>query len=163
MNFCTICNMKFADPEKHILQFHKPLSDPNNQGDFLCPLCNVKVGNKQRHYCSALHRDNVKKDEVDIFYGLKEYIIHFNKYCDEKTVKALEKEEGEIEDPYWSAAREDLSKEDYKELKEHANGRGKNTNGNYTGHTGLGRLGRTPKGKQANSKKTGRRKNYSRI
>ena len=127
MGYCAICDMNFCDIDLHIDTYHtlKPEEAESNKGghgDYYCPLCNIRVKNKQRHFTGALHRSNVLKDAVYIHYGLKEYIIHFDKYCNEKTVKALEKEEDEIEDPYWSAAKEDLSKEDYKKLKEYANG-----------------------------------------
>ncbi len=122
MGYCTVCDMNFCDIDLQIDTYHKPKPENNNKGDFLCPLCNVKVGNKQRHYCSALHRNNVRRNEVNLTYGLKEYKIHFDIYCNETTVKALGNKKLEEEDPFWTAAKQELSEEDYKRLKEYANG-----------------------------------------
>ncbi len=122
MKYCLICDKEIIDEDKHIDTYHKQEPENNNKGDFLCPLCNVKVGNKQRHYCSALHRNNVRRNEVNLTYGLKEYKIHFDKYCNDQTVKALGNKKLEEEDPFWSAGKEDLNEEDYKKLKEYANG-----------------------------------------
>ncbi len=159
--------MNFCDVDSYMDSYYKlkPKETESNRGgkgDYYCPLCDIRVKNKQRHFTEALHRSKVLKDTVYTNYGLKEYIIHFDKYCNEKTVKTLEKEEDEIEDSYWSAAKEDLGKEDYKKLKEYVNGRGKNI-GNYSRHSGLRRFSRTSKGKQTNGKKISRRKSYSRI
>ena len=151
MFYCSICKTEFIEIKKHLLEFHRPSPDPNNTGNFLCTLCNVKVGNKQRHYCSTLHRNNVGRNEVNLTYGLKEYIIHFDKYCDRQTVKAIGTKLEE--DSFWSAAKKDLSKEDYKILKEYANGergnirRFKKHNGihRYTRHSKLKRYSRASK------------------
>lgn len=153
MNFCTNCNNEFQSLIKHIIKFYKPLPDPNNKGNFLCSTCQIKVNNKQGHYSSDFHRNNASKDESSITYGLKEYIIHFDKFCNEQTIKDLESKDEESKDPFWSAAKHALSKEDYKRLKEYANGeRGKirrfrKNNGihRYTRHSKLKRYSRTSK------------------
>ena len=162
MGYCSICDMNFSDIDLHLETYHKPKPEKENKGDFYCPLCRVKVGNKQRHYCSALHRNNVRRNEVNLTYGLKEYKIYFDKYCNDQTVKALGNKKLEDEDPFWSAGKEDLNEEDYKRLKEYANGRGKNI-GSYSRNSGLRRFSRTSKSKQADRQKISRRKSYSRI
>ena len=146
MNFCTNCNSEFQSLREHIIKFHKPLPNPNNKGNSLCSTCQIKVNNKHGHYSSDLHRNNVSKDESSITYGLKEYIIHFDKFCNEQTVKALESKDEESKDPFWSAAKHSLSKEDYKRLKEYANGERKNFI-RYSRHSRSGRFGRASKGK----------------
>lgn len=124
MGYCLICDEDFTDIDKHIDKKHTPIKiDRGNDGDKLCPLCNVRVANMQRHYCSQQHRANVPRDAVKIEYGSEDYKIHFDKYCDEKTVNALKKEETENDDPFWTAAKSDLSENDYKKLKEYADGR----------------------------------------
>lgn len=162
MQFYTVCNKNIKNHKKHILEFNKPLSGPNNKENFLCSTCQIKVNNKQEHYSSDLHRNNVSRDETSITFGLKEYIIHFDKFCNEQTVKALESKDEEIKDPFWSAAKHSLSKEDYQRLKEYANGergrirRFKKHNGinRYTRHSKLKRYSRASKCKQANCKET---------
>ncbi len=153
MNYCAICKKEFKSILDHIEKYHKPKPENNNKGNLLCPLCNVRVSNKQRHYCSALHRNNVRRNEVNLTYGLKEYKVHFDKYCNETTVKALGNKKLENEDPFWSAAKQELIEEDYKRLKEYANGergkirRFKKHNGihGYTRHSKLKRYSRTSK------------------
>ncbi len=153
MGYCTVCDMNFYDIDLHIDTYHKSKPEKENKGDFYCPLCKVKVSNKQRHYCSARHRNNVRRNGVNLTYGLKEYKVHFDKYCNETTVKALGNKKLENEDPFWSAAKQELIEEDYKRLKEYANGergkirRFKKHNGihGYTRHSKLKRYSRTSK------------------
>jgi hypothetical protein len=139
----------------HIEEHHKPSPTSNNKGEFYCSLCNVRVKSKQQHYCSKLHRWNIENNSVDPQYYADDYITHYEKYL----VDVIENDE---DHPFWKTAKEQLSKDDYKKIKEYINGRGKNIT-SYSRHLRLRRLGRTSKGNKTNSKKTSRRKSYSRI
>ena len=127
MGHCIICDKDFFNIDKHIDTYHfpkleEPKSNRGGSGDFKCPLCNIYVKNRQRHSTGALHRANVLKDAVYLHYGLNEYKIHFDKYCNDQTVATLRSKKLEMEDPFWSAAKKELSNEGYIKLKEYANG-----------------------------------------
>jgi len=59
-------------------------------------------------------------------YGLEEYKIHFDKYNTEDIRNALEINDGDEENPFWIAAKNELNEDDYIKLKKYVNGRGKN-------------------------------------
>ena len=79
-----------------------------------CTICDMNFSDEY------LHIDTYHK--LNITYDLTEYKIHFDKYCSDQTIAALRSKKLEIEDPFWSAAKKDLSNEDYIKLKEYANG-----------------------------------------
>ena len=135
MNFCTYCNKEIKEIKKHIEVFHKPKPEKNNKGNFYCPICKIKIANKSKHYYSKLRRWNIEKDAVDNQYFAEDYIKHFEIILD-KSVKDNKKDKEYI---FWKTAKEELSKKDYKRVKEYIHGEGKRR----TGHTGNnGRKGR---------------------
>jgi hypothetical protein len=157
MVICLICNIEFNKILDHIENHHKPEPEKNNKGDFYCPLCKVKVGSRQKHYCSKLHRWNVENNAIEPQYSVDDYIVHYEKYL----VDVIENNK---DHPFWVTIKEDLSENDYKLVKEYINGKRKGKNNRrYSRHSGLGRFSRTSKSNQANRKKTNRRKSYSRI
>jgi hypothetical protein len=153
--YCLICEKEFSNILDHIEKHHKPEPEKNNKGNFYCPLCKVKVGSRQKHYCSKLHRWNVENNAIEPQYSVDDYIVHYEKYL----VDIIENDK---EHPFWITIKEDLNENDYKLVKEYVNGRGKDIKG-YSRHSGLRRFSRTSKNNKANRKKTNRRKSYSRI
>ncbi len=127
MGYCTICDKNFSDIDLHIDTYHssKPEEAGSNKegvGDFTCPLCNVRVKNRMRHYSGALHRFNVLKNAVYIKSTLEDYKAHHDAHSEEKVFKVMNTvaEEGHF---FWMSAKQELSQEDYEQLKEYVNGK----------------------------------------
>lgn len=82
-----------------------------------CTICDMNFCNEY------LHLDTYHKQSGDnITDGLNKYKIHFDKYCNDQTVMALRSKKLEREDPFWSAAKQNLNEEEYIKLREYANG-----------------------------------------
>lgn len=115
MNFCANCNNEFQSLREHIIKFHKPLADPNNKGNILCELCNIRVKNLYKHRFSVLHRFNQDLNSLIFFHSPEEFLDHFNQLKDEKEIdEILNFNE---ENQFWITARKELDEEQYKQLK----------------------------------------------
>jgi len=127
MNFCTYCNKEFISLNKHLdLKEHKRNvykenakripKEKGNKGNTLWPLCNVRVKDLYRHYFSALHRYNVRKDAIPFRkYSIEEFKTHFETCPDVRQI-AIIKDKKE-DDPFWITAKEQLSISDYNKLR----------------------------------------------
>ena len=154
---CIYCNQEFIYLKKHILENHKPLPDPNNIGNVLCELCNIRVRDFFKHKFSAIHRNNKDLNSVIFFYSVEDFYKHFNQIKNEKEINdILNLNE---ENPFWITAKEELDEEEYKKLKEEIIGRqrvsgirgkGRNIRNRNTGYR---RSIRTSKSISPNSKK----------
>lgn len=135
MNFCTICNSKFTDIEKHLKENHKYIpEEKENKGNNECPLCNVRVANLWQHYFSDLHRYNNQKRATPFRnYSLNEYQNHYDKFAVDKEI-------------FLGTAKEELTDENYKKLEEYIEKNGRKSIHKYTRHSGRSRFSRTYKG-----------------
>jgi hypothetical protein len=157
MRYCSECKIEFNDPRNHIIEFHKPLPEPNNKGNIFCELCNTRVKNIYKHKFSTLHRYNQGLSNIIFFSSAEDFYKHFNQIKNEKEINdILNLNE---ENPFWITAKEELDEEEYKKLKEEIIGRqrvsgirgkGRNIRNRNTGYR---RSIRTSKSISPNSKK----------
>ena len=144
MNFCFYCDKNFTNLKRHIIDSHKPLSDIKNKGNIFCKICNVKVNNYYKHTFSKLHRFNQDLNSIIFFYNADDFLKHFNQIKNEKEIEDIIKLNKE--NIFWTTAKEELSEEDYKKLKESTSGGRKNII-NYSRHSRFKRFSRASKGK----------------
>lgn len=120
MNYCTLCDEEFIDVDKHKEEKHK-------------------TSKVDKNYLINCYGETRKR-----LYSVEKFLRHFERFNTEDTYNALRTKATEEENPFWLTARQWLTKEEYKLLKEKVYGKGRSPlKSKYSRGNGFRRFSRT--------------------